>query len=146
VRRVALVVAVLAAVVTPARAATPSTVTLRGDATHDNRVTGAPEPPLGVRWAVELGVTISYPVVADGMAFVTTRPSADAPYGTEVHALDLATGQERWWRPESGGFWWSALAYDQGRLALVNHDGRVTGPARRCGRPSSTSTASTRRR
>jgi outer membrane protein assembly factor BamB len=127
VRRAALVVAVLATVATSARAATPSTTTLRGDPTHDNRVTGAPEPPLGVHWAVQLGAAISYPVIADGMVFVTTRPGADAPYGTEVHALDLATGQQRWWRPESGTYWWSALAYDQGRLALVNFDGRVTG-------------------
>jgi hypothetical protein len=43
-----LVLVLLVLVVAPARAAMPSTVTLRGDATHDNRVTGAPEPPLGV--------------------------------------------------------------------------------------------------
>ena len=62
------------AVAAPARAATPSSVTMRGDATHDNRVTGAPEPPLGVRWALDIGAAVSYPVIAGGTVFVTVRP------------------------------------------------------------------------
>jgi outer membrane protein assembly factor BamB len=129
VRCAALALAVLAVLAVPADAATPSTVTLRGDSTHDNRVTGAPEPPLGVRWAVELGGDVSYPVIAEGSVFVTLRPAVDGPYGTEVVALDLATGRVKWWRPESGSYYWSTLAYDQGRLVLVNFDGRVTGIA-----------------
>lgn len=48
-RRALLLAVVAITVAAPARAAGPSTVTVRGDATHDNRVTGAPEPPLGVR-------------------------------------------------------------------------------------------------
>jgi hypothetical protein len=43
VRRVLLLAVVAIAVAAPAHAAGPSTVTVRGDATHDNRVTGAPE-------------------------------------------------------------------------------------------------------
>ncbi len=126
VRRVALAAAALLALLAaPARAATPSTVTLRGDRTHDNRVTGAPEPPLGVRWAVELGTDVSYPVVAGGSVFVTVRPSEDGPYGTEIVALDLATGGVKWRRAESGAYFWSGHAYDQGRLIVVNGDGRV---------------------
>jgi outer membrane protein assembly factor BamB len=127
---VVLAIVLLAALAPPARAAGPATVTLGGDATHDNRVTGAPEPPLGLRWATHLGAAVSYPVVADGRVFVTVRPQAgDGPYGTEVYAVDLATGRVVWSRPESGTYFWSALAYDSGRLVLVNFDGRVTGIA-----------------
>ena len=126
VRGVLLVLVVLALGAAPARAATPSTVTLRGDATHDNRVTGAPEPPLGVRWAVALGDAVSYPVIADGSVFVTVRPADTEAYGTEAVALDLATGATRWRIPVSGTYYWSALAYDQGRLYLVNVDGQLT--------------------
>lgn len=50
VRSVVLLVVISAIAAAPAHAATPSTVTLRGDATHDNRVTGAPEPPLLARY------------------------------------------------------------------------------------------------
>jgi outer membrane protein assembly factor BamB len=126
VRRAVFVLVVLAIAAAPARAATPSTVTLRGDATHDNRVIGAPEPPLGVHWAVDLGAAVSYPVIAEGMVFVTVRPPDGAAYGTTAVALDLATGGVRWTRPVSGAYYWSALAYDQGRLFLVNGDGRLS--------------------
>jgi outer membrane protein assembly factor BamB len=126
VRRAALVLVLVMLAAAPARAATPSTVTLRGDATHDNRVTGAPEPPLGVRWAVDLGAAVSYPVIAEGMVFVTVRPPEGAAYGTTAVALDLATGSVRWTRPVSGAYYWSALAYDQERLFLVNGDGRLS--------------------
>ena len=125
-RRAALVLVLLTVAAAPARADTPSTVTLRGDATHDNRVTGAPEPPLGVHWAVDLGAAVSYPVIAEGTVFVTVRPPEGGDYGTTAVALDLATGSVRWTRPVSGAYYWSALAYDQGRLFLVNGDGRLS--------------------
>jgi outer membrane protein assembly factor BamB len=53
---------------------------------------------------------------------VTVR-SAGAEYGTTAVALDLATGDVRWTRPTPGVYYWSALAYDAGRLFLVNADG-----------------------
>jgi outer membrane protein assembly factor BamB len=108
-----------------ARASTPSTVTLRGDATHDNRVTGAPEPGLGIRWAAALGRAVSYPVVAEGRVFVTVRADSEA-YGTELVALDLQTGAVQWRLPVAGTYYWSALAYGDGRLYLVNFDGQLT--------------------
>ena len=114
------------AVAAPARAAGPSTATVRGDATHDNRVTGAPEPPLGVRWALDFGAAVSYPVVAGGTVFVTVRPVDGAAYGTTAVAVDLATGAVRWTRPVGGSYYWSALAYGDGRLYLLNFDGRLT--------------------
>lgn len=119
------VFAVLLLCAASARASTPSTVTLRGDATHDNRVTGAPEPGLGIRWAAALGRAVSYPVIAEGRVFVTVRPDSDA-YGTELVALDLATGAVQWRLPVAGTYYWSALAYGDGRLYLVNFDGQLT--------------------
>ena len=106
-----------------ARAATPSSVTHRGDATHDNRVTGAPEPPLGVRWALDMGAAVSYPVIAGNTVFVTVRPPESAAYGTTAVAVDLATGAVRWTRPVAGAYYWSAMAYDQGRVFVLDGDG-----------------------
>jgi len=41
-------------------------------------------------------------------------------------AVDLATGAVRWARPVGGTYYWSALAYGDGRLYLLNFDGRLT--------------------
>ena len=125
-RRVLLLALAAIAIATPARAATPSTVTIRGDATHDNRVTGAPEPPLGVRWALDMGAAVSYPVVAGGSVYATVRPAGDGGYGTVAVAVDLASGAVRWTRPVSGTYYWSAMTYGDGRLYLVNFDGRLS--------------------
>ena len=110
----------------PRAPSTPSSVTLRGDATHDNRVTEAPEPALGLRWTAQLGDDVSYPVIAEGRVFVTVRPANTEAYGTELVALDLATGAVAWRLPVAGTYYWSALAYGDGRLYLVNFDGQLT--------------------
>src|SRR4051794_30446757 len=117
---------VLALASAPARAASPQTSTWRGDPTRDNRVTGAPEPALGVLWALDMGAPVSYPVVAGDAVFVSVRnPGGDA-YGTTVAALDLATGAVRWTRPIAGTYYWSGLAYDGGRLFVLDFDGDLT--------------------
>ena len=108
-----------------AHAAAPATTTFRGDPTRDNRVTGAPEPDLGVLWARDLGGAVSYPVVAGGTVFVSAR-SATGDYGTTVVALDLASGAVRWTRPIAGTYYWSGLAYDGGRLFVLDFDGDLT--------------------
>jgi outer membrane protein assembly factor BamB len=69
---------------------------------------------------------VSYPVVAGGTVFVTVRPADGAAYGTTAVAVDLATGAVRWTRPVGGTYYWSALAYGDGRLYLLNFDGRLT--------------------
>ena len=115
----------LALLTATADAATPATTTFRGDPTRDNRVTGAPEPGLGVLWARDLGGAVSYPVVAGDTVFVSAR-SAGSDYGTTVVALDLATGGVRWTRPIAGTYYWSGLAYDGGRLFVLDFDGDLT--------------------
>jgi len=125
--RALLAAAIALALASPsAHAASPQTTTWRGDPTRDNRVTGAPEPALGVLWALDMGAPVSYPVVAGNTVFVTTRnPGGDA-YGTTVVALDLATGAVRWTRPIAGTYYWSGLAYDAGRLFVLDFDGDLT--------------------
>src|SRR3954452_20015375 len=124
--------ALLAAAIAPAlaspgaRPASPQTTPWRGAPTRDNGVTGAPEPALGVLWALDMGAPVSYPVVAGDTVFVTTRnPGGDA-YGTTVVALDLATGAVRWTRPIAGTYYWSGLGYDAGRLFVLDFDGDLT--------------------
>ncbi|MEV6308660.1 PQQ-binding-like beta-propeller repeat protein [Streptomyces sp. NPDC051840] len=82
-------------------------------------------PPLSRKWSRDLGGDVSYPVVAGGRVFVTVS-SADG-YGTVLHALDAATGEDTWAPVDLGGtYWWSALAYGGGRLYAQNYDGELT--------------------
>lgn len=103
-------------------------VTYQADPAHDGFVDEAIAPPLGVRWAHRFGERVSYPVVAGGRVFVTTAASGGA-YGTTLHALDAGTGAELWSAPLPGTYYWSALAYDAGRIFSVTYDGRVAARA-----------------
>jgi len=78
-------------------------------------------PPLVQKWTFRPGGAISYPLIAQGHVFVTV---ADPNYGTRLYALDESTGQIIWGPTELGGtYWWSASAFDAGRLFVVNYDG-----------------------
>ena len=116
-----------------AAAATPATVGYRGGPSHDGRVTGAPDAPLGVLWATDLGAAMSYPVVAEGLVFVSVRNGP--AYGTTIYALDATTGVVRWKRANAGTYWYGGLAYDQGRLFVLNFDGDLTALAPQTGAP-----------
>ncbi len=77
---------------------------------------------LQARWTKDLGGNVSYPVVAEGKVFVTVANATG--YGTKLHALDLATGAPAWGPVDLGGtYWWSASAYEAGRLFVLNYDG-----------------------
>jgi outer membrane protein assembly factor BamB len=79
-------------------------------------------PPLKVRWTANLGSGISYPIIAGGKVFVTVKnPSA---YGTNLYALDAATGSVVWGPVFLGGtYYWSNSCYENGTLFVVNYDG-----------------------
>jgi outer membrane protein assembly factor BamB len=117
---------------TPAAAATvsgtpqppDSSVAYQADTFHDGKVTGGTEkPPLLKVWARDLGGRVSYPVVVDGKVFVTASTRGSG-YGTSLYALDATTGIDVWGPFDLGGtYYWSALAYGEGKLFALNYDG-----------------------
>lgn len=118
------------ALTTPGTAQTTQTgasVTYQANARHDGSLvdTGVGAPPLSQKWSRDLGGDVSYPIVAGGRVFVTA--SSPDGYGTVLHAMDAATGQDAWAPVDLGGtYWWSALAYGGGRLYAQNYDGVLT--------------------
>jgi len=84
---------------------------------------GALAPPLTSRWSRDLPGPVSYPLIAAGKVFVTTSTTPGGSYGTTLFALDQATGATVWSRPIAGTYYWSAAAYEAGRVFVVNFDG-----------------------
>lgn len=75
-------------------------------------------------WSVALPDLVSYPLVAEARAYVAVRGSASGQYGTRLYALDLATGAVAWGPVAvDGTYYWAGLAYDAGRIYVVNVDG-----------------------
>ncbi len=76
-------------------------------------------PPLSVKWSVDLGAPVSYPLVAGGRIFVIAGP--DASGNVNLYALNAQTGATDWGPvliPE-GAYWWAAAAYDNGAIFVV---------------------------
>jgi outer membrane protein assembly factor BamB len=80
--------------------------------------------PLTKRWSVNLGSSLSYAVIADGLVFVNA--SNDVTY-----ALKLATGATRWSKTSGGGL--LGPAYDNGSLFLVTGGGLMSALSARNG-------------
>jgi outer membrane protein assembly factor BamB len=80
-------------------------------------------PPFAQRWSVNLGNAVSYPLIAAGKVFVTTAQGPPGVYGTYLYALDQATGATLWQKTISGTYSFSAAAYDNGQVFVVNADG-----------------------
>lgn len=81
--------------------------------------------PLSQRWQHSFEGSISYPVVAGGRVFVTTRQATN--YGTNLYALNAETGALSWGPVALGGtYFWSAIAYEAGRVFTINFDGRLS--------------------
>jgi len=81
------------------------------------------KPPFAKRWSVDLGNTASYPVIAAGKVFVTTAQGPPGVYGTYLYALDQATGAIVWQTTIAGTYSFSAAAYDNGQVFVVNYNG-----------------------
>lgn len=98
------------------------------DAAHDGRASsgGTLAFPTASAWSVALPDLLSYPLVADGKAFVLARASATGWYGTRLYALDLATGSVAW-GPVAipGTYFWAGHAYDAGKIFVLDYDGRL---------------------
>lgn len=79
-------------------------------------------PPLKLKWSRDLGGPVSYPVTANGMVFVTVGNPYGSP-GTQLFALDIATGSIVWQQAIAGSQYWSNLAADNGQVFVLNNDG-----------------------
>ena len=89
---------------------------------HDGRSVGQPIPrSLEQLWTRRMGGKVSYPVIADGMVFVSVRHRGS--YGTDLYALDQTTGNVAWGPVDLGGTYSVGhLTYDGGRLFALNFD------------------------
>ena len=116
------------AVVLSAPAAATGTdvaITYQGDVVHDGYEADVITPPLTEAWSHAFGYKMSYPVIADQMAFVTVGDNTSSTYGTTLYALSLSTGSVVWSAPLGGIYHWSALAYDNGLLFAINYSGQL---------------------
>jgi outer membrane protein assembly factor BamB len=80
-------------------------------------------PPLVEKWRRRLKGEISYPLIADGMVFVTTKGSEF--FGTWLYALEAGTGATVWKKYIHGGWNWSNAAYEAGRVFVLNEWGQL---------------------
>jgi outer membrane protein assembly factor BamB len=76
-------------------------------------------PPFAQRWVATLPSPASYPLIAAGKVFVTATASS----GTTLYALDQTTGSVSWSQSIPGTYPFSAAAYDNGQVFVVNSDG-----------------------
>jgi outer membrane protein assembly factor BamB len=100
-------------------------VTYQGDVVHDGYQADVLAPPLSEVWSHNFGKQMSYPVIADQIAFVTVGDNTSSTYGTTLYGLSLATGSVVWSVPLGGTYYWSGLAYDNGQLFALNYNGQL---------------------
>jgi outer membrane protein assembly factor BamB len=113
---------------TPGNSTVPAVATsvaYQQNVKHDGRIReDGLNPPFQVAWSEPL-IAPSYPLIADGRAFVTARrPSGN--YGTRLLAIDLTTGSTVWSHLLRGTYYWANAAFDAGRVFVVNADGRLS--------------------
>ncbi len=109
-----------------AQAASDDAVTFLCNPTHNAAVTTANlGTPLTKLWATQLDADISYPIIAQGLVFVSTSDSnSSSHYGSKLYALNAKTGAIVWGPVSLGGtYFYGACAYESGKLFVVNFDG-----------------------
>jgi outer membrane protein assembly factor BamB len=77
-------------------------------------------PPLTRRWSVTLGGSISYPIVANGLVFVTYQNTGFAT--SALVALNELTGAIAW-GPVALPTRWSNATYENGKVFVVDWNG-----------------------
>jgi outer membrane protein assembly factor BamB len=74
------------------------------------------DPPLTVKWSIDVGGTASYPIITGGKVFVI---GGGSPSG--LYALDGQTGHIIWTQPSPPNYGgWVGAAYDNGVLFVVS--------------------------
>ncbi|HZU13717.1 MAG TPA: PQQ-binding-like beta-propeller repeat protein [Chloroflexota bacterium] len=107
---------------------TDQAVAFQENLTHSGAISGdALTPPLTKVWSANLGGMISYPLIAGGMVFVTVSntvtPTNSPNYGSTIYALNEQTGATVWSVALGGTYYWSAAAYDNGAVFVINESG-----------------------
>jgi outer membrane protein assembly factor BamB len=99
-----------------------------GNAAHTNAVADPSlVPPLASRWTVTLGPGVSYPLVAKGLAYVTTTGvhTSTRSVDASLFALDVITGKTVW-SVDLGGPTAASIAYDQGCIFELDESNTAT--------------------
>jgi len=106
-------------------ASTDQAVAYQLDPAHDGYQTADPiTTPLKQAWSDSLPGAVSYPLIVNGVVYVTA--SVSSGYGTTLYAIEQATGATLWSRALGGTYFFSGLAYDAGQVFTVNFDGQLT--------------------
>jgi len=95
--------------------------TFQIDAAHDGLVRFSKpfSPPLKMRWSVNLGGPVSYPVVNGGLVTVLTT----GPVGSLLVTLNAANGKIVWRKIVEGDYTSDYLAADNGKIFLTTFGG-----------------------
>src|SRR4030095_5369033 len=106
---------------------TDESVTWQNNPVHDGYNAASPlVPPLELKWSRDFSAsdvdTISYPLIAGGMVFVTTA-NTNGNYGNTFWALDENTGMTIWSADLPGTYFFADAAYDSGKVFVVSFDG-----------------------
>lgn len=132
----AAVLALLAAFATPAQAQSDATdqrstraVAYQISISHDGFSSDTTiKPPLRSRWTHQFpgDGPVSYPLIAGGKVYVTVKipSSVDGIGGSNLYALDRASGAIVWSQRISN-YYWSNAAYDRGHVFVVDSGGRL---------------------
>ena len=80
--------------------------------------------PLTKKWSIGMPDLISYPLIADGKVYVTTR-GINGGYGTVLFAINAVNGTKLWRKNIPGTYFWSGLAYGNGKVYVINFDGKM---------------------
>jgi outer membrane protein assembly factor BamB len=94
-------------------------------------------PPLLRRWTHTFDNQLTYPLIADHRVFVgvvSTGQNNPAAYGDRIFALSLRTGRVLWRAVVPGPYYTAMLAYDRGRVFVVNWNGVVEALSAQSGR------------
>jgi outer membrane protein assembly factor BamB len=90
------------------------------DAAHDGFIADAGlSAPLTQDWSITLPSAISYPLIVNGMVYVTTADDT-------LYALNQVTGSTVWSRGVGGTYAAPGFAYDGGQVYVVNSSGLLT--------------------
>ncbi len=89
-------------------ATTASSVAYQANAIHSGFIAAAFKPPLKVKWSIDLGAGVGYPVVANGTIVVAANGA--------LVGIDAATGAQTWAQPAPTGGGWVGPAFDRGNV------------------------------